>query len=565
MAGERRLRGLGARRPRRGVVTAPVEVPRRTSGSSPSPAGAAGSAPRSPRSSAAQGAFVVTMDPLVSLDGTEPLPPPEETTAGRIVAAGGSARATSVSVTDGDAVSAASSRSSAGSTRWSTWPGITRPTSFAKGSEEDWRAVLVGAPRRLPQHPRRRAADDGRRRARPDPRRHLGLGVASGRRRRLRLCQARRRRRSPGSWAGRRRRASSSTPCRRSPSPGWSPPRSAARRSGARPARRPRAGCRSARCPRRRSSGPFGAHLVGDGLLVVPRPGAVRRRVRGGGDRRAPSARGGAHRRRGLARRTCSRRSSTGALAPAEAQQATTARQQPAVRAALRRAARRATCPPPPCARAPSSLDRPELAAAVTRALEARGRRVHRRSRSATSTPASTAPPTRWPRRSRRRARWTRSWSPSADPPAATASASDWERVLAEHAGIVEQHPRRRRLGSGRRRPRRRRRASGPAGDAHRRHHGRRPQPGAGVGAARPGWTRAPPATASSAFAVSMEGAARGQPIGELVAHLVCSPDAPALVRRRAGGRPRVVRAPQPPAPERQHHLRRARRPRLAR
>ncbi|MDX6231466.1 MAG: hypothetical protein QOH68_417, partial [Nocardioidaceae bacterium] len=32
-----------------------------------------------------EGAFVVTMDPLVSLDGSEPLPTPEETTAGRIV------------------------------------------------------------------------------------------------------------------------------------------------------------------------------------------------------------------------------------------------------------------------------------------------------------------------------------------------------------------------------------------------------------------------------------------------------------------------------------------------
>ena len=39
------------------------------------------------------GWFVVTVDPLVTLDGTETLPATEETTAGRIVAAGGSARA----------------------------------------------------------------------------------------------------------------------------------------------------------------------------------------------------------------------------------------------------------------------------------------------------------------------------------------------------------------------------------------------------------------------------------------------------------------------------------------
>ena len=40
----------------------------------------------------------------VTLDGTEELPEPEETTAGRIVAAGGSARASSASVTDGEAL-----------------------------------------------------------------------------------------------------------------------------------------------------------------------------------------------------------------------------------------------------------------------------------------------------------------------------------------------------------------------------------------------------------------------------------------------------------------------------
>ncbi|MDQ3293013.1 MAG: dehydrogenase, partial [Actinomycetota bacterium] len=42
---------------------------------------------------------VVTLDPLVSLDGTERLPAAEETTSGRIVAAGGKARASSASVT----------------------------------------------------------------------------------------------------------------------------------------------------------------------------------------------------------------------------------------------------------------------------------------------------------------------------------------------------------------------------------------------------------------------------------------------------------------------------------
>ena len=88
-----------------------------------------------------EGAFVVTMDPLVTLDGSEQLPAPEETTAGRIVAAGGSARATSVSVTDAAAIA----------DLFNELPrldavinvaGISRPTSFTKGTEADWRDVL---------------------------------------------------------------------------------------------------------------------------------------------------------------------------------------------------------------------------------------------------------------------------------------------------------------------------------------------------------------------------------------------------------------------------------------
>lgn len=89
-----------------------------------------------------EGAFVLTMDPLVTLDGSEQLPSPEETTAGRIVSAGGTARATSVSVTDSEAIRelfAELGRLDA----VVNVAGITRPTSFAHGSEEDWRAVLT--------------------------------------------------------------------------------------------------------------------------------------------------------------------------------------------------------------------------------------------------------------------------------------------------------------------------------------------------------------------------------------------------------------------------------------
>jgi NAD(P)-dependent dehydrogenase (short-subunit alcohol dehydrogenase family) len=91
------------------------------------------------------GAFVVTVDPLVSVDGAERLPEPEETTAGRIVAAGGAARASSVSVTDGPGVRALFDDLAAefgGLDAVVNVAGISRPTGFAKGSREDWRNVL---------------------------------------------------------------------------------------------------------------------------------------------------------------------------------------------------------------------------------------------------------------------------------------------------------------------------------------------------------------------------------------------------------------------------------------
>ena len=91
------------------------------------------------------GWFVVTVDPLVTLDGSARLPEPEETTAGRIVAAGGSARASSVSVTDGQAVRdlfAGLVDEFGGLDAVVNVAGITRQTYFGKGTEEDWLAVL---------------------------------------------------------------------------------------------------------------------------------------------------------------------------------------------------------------------------------------------------------------------------------------------------------------------------------------------------------------------------------------------------------------------------------------
>jgi NAD(P)-dependent dehydrogenase (short-subunit alcohol dehydrogenase family) len=92
-----------------------------------------------------QGAFVVTLDPLVTLDGSEPLPPPEETTAGRIVAAGGSARASAASVTDRAAVDSLFAELLEERGHLDAVvnvAGITRPTSYTGGTDGDWRRVL---------------------------------------------------------------------------------------------------------------------------------------------------------------------------------------------------------------------------------------------------------------------------------------------------------------------------------------------------------------------------------------------------------------------------------------
>jgi NAD(P)-dependent dehydrogenase (short-subunit alcohol dehydrogenase family) len=91
------------------------------------------------------GAFVVTVDPLVSVDGSEQLPKPEQTTAGRIVAAGGAARASGVSVTDESGVRqlfGELAEEFGGLAAVVNVAGISRPTGFAKGSADDWLSVL---------------------------------------------------------------------------------------------------------------------------------------------------------------------------------------------------------------------------------------------------------------------------------------------------------------------------------------------------------------------------------------------------------------------------------------
>lgn len=91
------------------------------------------------------GAFVVTLDPGVSLDGSTRAEAAGPTTADRIVAAGGAARAADLSVTDAAGVEAlfAELVDEHGSLdAVVNVAGISRPTGFATGSEDDWRAVL---------------------------------------------------------------------------------------------------------------------------------------------------------------------------------------------------------------------------------------------------------------------------------------------------------------------------------------------------------------------------------------------------------------------------------------
>lgn len=95
---------------------------------------------------ARRGAFVVTMDPVVALDGSAQSGPAEQTTAERIVDAGGAARASSTSVTDEDAVRALFTslvEEFGALDAVVNVAGISRPTGFATGTEEDWAAVLA--------------------------------------------------------------------------------------------------------------------------------------------------------------------------------------------------------------------------------------------------------------------------------------------------------------------------------------------------------------------------------------------------------------------------------------
>ncbi|MBM3660736.1 MAG: SDR family oxidoreductase, partial [Actinobacteria bacterium] len=92
-----------------------------------------------------QGAFVVTMDPVVTLEGTPQEGTGEQTTAERIVAAGGAARSSSTSVTDAEAVRALFTGlvdEFGALDAVVNVAGISRPTGFASGTDQDWAGVI---------------------------------------------------------------------------------------------------------------------------------------------------------------------------------------------------------------------------------------------------------------------------------------------------------------------------------------------------------------------------------------------------------------------------------------
>ena len=91
------------------------------------------------------GAYVVTVDPGVTVDGRAQDEVPEETTADRIVAAGGTARASNASVTDAAAVDALFTGlvdELGGLDAVINVAGISRPTGYAQGDEDAWASVL---------------------------------------------------------------------------------------------------------------------------------------------------------------------------------------------------------------------------------------------------------------------------------------------------------------------------------------------------------------------------------------------------------------------------------------
>ena len=379
------------------------------------------------------GWFVVTVDPLVTLDGTEQLARTRgdhgRAHRGRrrlgpgLLGLGHRRRRPCVLSSTNWPTSAAAS------TPWSTWP-----ASPGRATRPRDRGGLAGparrAPGRLPQRARGSAAAHGGGRARAHPRHHLGFGLAGGRRRRLQRGQARRR--LPDLAAG---------------------PAGAPRRHRQRPlthrqhphgAGRPRAGpARGPQGRRGRTDAQLHARARGHRaagrprrqrrLRLVQRPGALRRRSRGGGRRPAPPHRGRAHRRTPPRWPACSTRSSPAPSSPPRPSRPATAAATRASPASSTRP-RRPSTPPVAVQSCAIVSDRPELAGALqhrpatTRAIACHQADV---AHGFDGTAKSCSRPSKGPDRS------TPSWSRSRATRVPRARSTGWEHVLADHRGLL--------------------------------------------------------------------------------------------------------------------------------
>ena len=429
LARRRPVRRSGARSPLDGAVTTRQRVAVVTGGGGGIGGAIAEALGRS-------GWFVVTVDPMVTLEGTEELPEPETTTAGRIVAAGGAARASSASVTDGRRAARAVRRARRRARRARCRRQRRRhhpPELFRPRHRGGLAGAALGAPRRLPQRARCRPPAHGRRRARADRRRDLRLGVAGRRRRRLQLRQARRGR--PDLAAGRHAppgvtvNALSPIANTRMVAAALERARQEGRAGGG-------GGLTLDSMPGPEQLGPLGAHLVGGLVRLVHGPGRLRQRPRGRHRRPAPADGGRPHDR---VPPRCGRSWRPSFPAPsskAEANQASAGGGQPALRPDLRRAGARIPVP----ARGGEVLRRRR------RRPPRRWRPAGRRARGA----LDHLPPRRG-RTAASTARPTRCAPPSTDDgpvdaivlaldahPPPPLDDDDWASILADHHGIIE-------------------------------------------------------------------------------------------------------------------------------
>ena len=521
------------------------------------------------------GTFVVTVDPLVTVDGSEQIPTPEESTAGRIVAAGGSARASTVSVTDRAGVRHLFESlvdEFGGLDAVVNVAGISRPTSFAKGAEEDWIGVLsvhldgylniLGA-----ALPIMAAAGHGR-----------ILGVTSGSGWRAANTGAygcAKRAVAALTWQlgaqappGVVVNAMSPIAATRMVAAALGSARSGgAARTGA--AGRPGGGGAATgglsldSMPSPDQLGPLGAHLVDDcfgwcsgqvifaggsevAVIAEPRLLEVVRADR------ATSLAG------------CSTPSPPVRSSPPRPISAATAGATPGSgrsstgRAATRRRRRSWD-------RVRSSPIVPEVANAITAALDGRG---------VTCTTVLTddvAPGfdgaiAALNATAERDGPLDAVVVALAGTPAVTGATQDWERVLDEHAGLVEQILADVRWS---------RAVAEYAATAERRVRvvtltdattaGGRSRAQASAQLARSARSATDDRVAAFPISVETPWSEGSRTVSELVAHLLGSDDSTGVVRSRAHGRHRPDRPPQPSSPERQHHVRRTRRPRLAR